>query len=110
MTERRYPLQDLADAMDCTVHALRDRLGISRASHQEWKDRGVSWPTADRLAIAAGYHPYLIWPEMLGHALAETADLPDVDETLADAQRRKDRERQARRLDRRRQARRREAA
>ena len=101
---RRYPLQPLAALMGCTVHVMGDRLRVSGSAMQDWRENGVPWQSADRIAIAAGYHPYVIWPEMLDHALAETADLPDVDETIADARRRKERERHARRMARRREA------
>lgn len=92
---RRYPLEPLAKAMRCSVHEIAETLGISGTYLRKVRDNGLSARTADHAAVAAGFHPYEIWPEMHAHALADTADWPDIDETPRQAKHRRHLERKA---------------
>ena len=65
----RYPLEPLADAMGITVHKACTRLRVTGATYQEYRDRGLTPMVADRLAIKAGFHPGLIWPQWVTDAL-----------------------------------------
>lgn len=88
MSQRRYPLEPLAQAMGSSVHAMAEALGLSGSWLRKIRDNGVPARSADRLAVAAGFHPYEVWPEMHAHALEETVDWPDIDETPDEARRR----------------------
>lgn len=104
MSGVRYPLAPLAAAMGCSTNTLGERLGVRGSDLQRYTDHGVLHRTADRLAIKAGFHPYLIWPEMHGHDLAETAGYrePTADEIRRrEARRRADQAYKARQRERR---------
>lgn len=53
----------------CTVAMLTpaayaaERLGVHRAVVHRWRRRGMTIRDADRVAIALGTHPMLIWPD-----------------------------------------------
>jgi hypothetical protein len=62
---RRYPVAHLAALMRVDELAAMHRLEVSSIDARAYVDRGVTWKVADRLAVAAGFHPALVWPEWL---------------------------------------------
>jgi transposase len=65
----RLPVAPLLELV--RVHAggassleIAARLGVDRRTLQHWKHVGVSELQADRAAIAAGFHPLEVWPEL----------------------------------------------
>jgi plasmid maintenance system antidote protein VapI len=81
---RRYPIEPLAEAMRCSINALGQQLHISGSYLNDLRHRGLSHRTADRLAVAAGFHPYEVWPEMHAHALEDSRDDEHLDDTPAE--------------------------
>lgn len=71
----RYPLQPLADLVGCPLAELGRRLGVSGSTWRNYRDRGVSFDVADRLATRAGFHPANVWPEWTD-ALVEGCEQP----------------------------------
>lgn len=62
--ERRWPLEPLIELTGWSMVHIRD---LAPCGGAEWRNRhteGVTERIADRLATAAGHHPYTIWPEM----------------------------------------------
>ena len=45
------------------------RLGVDQRTILRWRTEGVSELQADRAAIALGFHPYEVWPELVEEAL-----------------------------------------
>ena len=43
--------------------AIAERFGINRNAVANWRAYGVTWPTADRIAIGLGLHPCEVWPD-----------------------------------------------
>lgn len=60
----RYPVNRLAAVLGMTEHAALAWLGITGTEQQEYRRRGLTDYQADRLAVKAGYHPAVIWPEL----------------------------------------------
>lgn len=48
------------DGMFCDDYAARV-LGVTRWTILKWRKHGLTARQADRAAIAAGYHPLLVW-------------------------------------------------
>jgi transcriptional regulator with XRE-family HTH domain len=75
MVMQRYatvPLDDLRRVERCANNTqLAEALGVTRRAVQRWQTKGIPWPTADKLAIAAGSHPVLVWGD------AWPADYPE---------------------------------
>jgi hypothetical protein len=68
----RYPFAPLAAAMQLSeAHACRV-LNLSGSTAVEYRRRGLTRRVADRLAVAAGLHPYEVWPEMVDDDIADT--------------------------------------
>lgn len=66
---RRYDyhaLTMLIDGMD--DGALSAMLGLSRSTIYRYRTHGLTLAAADRLAVALGTHPALIWPDMYKEA------------------------------------------
>lgn len=62
----RYPAEQLAALMRAPSTAVAlHRLAVSGPDTATYIERGLSWIVADRLAVAAGFHPALVWPEWL---------------------------------------------
>lgn len=66
----RYPVAPLAALMGSTQWMALDRLGVTGSHAQDYIRRGMSEKVADRVAIKAGLHPYVVWPEMLADDIA----------------------------------------
>lgn len=69
---RRYPFAPLAEQMGVSEGEACRRLKLSGRTEQEYRRQGVSERVADRLAVAAGFHPFSIWPEMAADQIAAT--------------------------------------
>lgn len=55
------------DLEGLSVRQVADAVGMQPRSIQRWKENGgVPVGTCDRVAIALGWHPCVIWPEWLG--------------------------------------------
>ena len=64
MTARRFSFEDLARLVDESSAAeLAERLRISARTVHRYRHRGLTVLQADRLAVAAGFHPAEIWPD-----------------------------------------------
>ena len=63
----QLPAQALVVALGGPVAAHR-RLGLPKWRVEQWGRRGVLWDVydADRWAVRAGLHPWLVWPEWYG--------------------------------------------
>ena len=46
-----------------TVEGIAERLGVTARSIHRWRQTGLDENMADRLAIAAGLHPELVWDD-----------------------------------------------
>lgn len=46
-----------------TAAYVAERCGVDRSQGYRWRARGLTIRDADRVAIALGTHPVLIWPE-----------------------------------------------
>ena len=71
--KRLYPLAPLAALAGLEVHQLASRLHLSGSTWQQYRDEGVSERVADRMAVRLGFDPYVVWPEMLDHAIEDTS-------------------------------------
>lgn len=90
MTDRRYPYAPLArllvdrvavttEQADGGLHgrsgtssALQaDLLGVWPEQVRRWRSTGLTRERAERLAEAAGYLPYEVWPELLDDTIVE---------------------------------------
>lgn len=87
--DHRYPIEPLARAMRVPVEQVATALGISGTTWRIIREHGARDHTADRMAIRAGFHPFLIWPDMLDNRLA-------YDQRQLDIARRKNRAARAR--------------
>lgn len=70
---RRYPLAPLAAAMGLSVHKAGQTLKIAGSTLQDYRERGVTEPVAERLTAKAGLFVYDVWPEILDHAIRDTS-------------------------------------
>lgn len=73
---RYYPFAALAEALDLPEHQAAVALRLSGTTEKRYRDQGVTWPVADRLAVRAGFHPAQIWPEWIDHAIEDLDDEP----------------------------------
>lgn len=71
MTDRRFPFAPLAAAMGATEPQAARELGLSGSTEQQYRRDGVTERVADRLAVKAGLHPWMVWPEMAEQAMAD---------------------------------------
>lgn len=71
VTERRYPLEPLAEATGESCQALGRLLGLSGSSWTVVRDQGAGEKAAERYAVRLGVHPYTVWPEMADHVAAD---------------------------------------
>lgn len=62
---KRYPFAALAAAMGMSEHAAADALDVRGSTEVEYRRRGVTERVADRLAVAAGFHPSVVWPDWM---------------------------------------------
>lgn len=68
---RRYPLGPLLELTGWTMTDVRDLAPCGGEEYRLRQERGVTERIADRLAVAAGLHPHVVWPEMADHAIAD---------------------------------------
>lgn len=61
----RYPFALLAEAMGCTEAQAARQLGLSGSTEWRYRSDGLTEKVADRLAVKAGFHAFVVWPEML---------------------------------------------
>lgn len=76
---RRYPLEPLLALTGWTMTDVRDIAPCGGEEYRLRVEHGVTERIADRVAVAAGLHPHVVWPEMADHAL-EDASRPCADE------------------------------
>ena len=74
---KRYPLAPLLALTRSPETGLRmsngelgDLLGLSACAIQKWQTAGLTDRRADQAAVALGFDPYVIWPDMLDDAIA----------------------------------------
>lgn len=79
MTWHRYPLAPLFELTGWTMTDVRDLAPCGGEEYRLRLERGVTERIADRLAVAAGLHPHVVWPEMADHAI-EDAEQECADE------------------------------
>lgn len=70
MNGRRYPVEPLERLTGLSHRQLRLLAGMDGSIAYKARP-GLTEATADRLAVAAGYVPYDVWPEMLDHAIED---------------------------------------
>jgi lambda repressor-like predicted transcriptional regulator len=72
----RYPFDDLRDVVDPaherTNLEVAEALGLHPRQLERYRRQGVTDCAADRLAVRAGTHPAVIWPEWC-HAVVGAA-------------------------------------
>lgn len=78
---RRYPLDQLFEAMGLDAPAACRRLRLSGSVMVKYRSEGVTELVADRLATRAGLATYTVWPEMLDDVIEDVA-LADVVERV----------------------------
>lgn len=69
MKERRYDLTPFFDATGWTMTQVREIAPSNAGEHRLRRAEGVTERIADRLAVAAGLHPFLVWPDMAEHVI-----------------------------------------
>jgi lambda repressor-like predicted transcriptional regulator len=63
---KRYPVDVLTELSGMSASALCRKAGVSSSTIAKSRSRhGLTEEMAERLAVAAGFLPYLIWPEWL---------------------------------------------
>lgn len=63
---RPYPFEPLQRLIAApTAQVAADLLGVPRRRLYRLRDQGLTVDQADRMAIAAGYHPAEVWPTWL---------------------------------------------
>lgn len=67
----RYPLAPLLELTGWTMTQVRQVAPCGGGEYQRRLREGVTERIADRLAVAAGLHPHVVWPEMADHAIAD---------------------------------------
>lgn len=68
---KRYPFQPLMERIG--ARSLNDagvRLGVSGTTLYKYRGEGLSAGVADRLAVGAGLHPAMVWPEWVDDGLS----------------------------------------
>lgn len=67
MTEPRYPFDPVLTLLEArgvnTGEQIATVCGVKRPAVVKWLKRGLTPWTADRVAVAVGLHPSIIWPE-----------------------------------------------
>lgn len=71
LTETRYPWASLAEAMGLSESAACQVLGVTGKTEQDYRRRGVTELVAERLAIKAGLHPFVVWPALTADRVDE---------------------------------------
>jgi lambda repressor-like predicted transcriptional regulator len=67
----RYPFAPVeVHRGDTEISVIAERVGVTHATVQKWRQRGMDEKNADRVATALGLHPWQLWPEMLADATA----------------------------------------
>lgn len=61
---RRYPLDPLFQLTGWTMNTVTRLAACNGSEYRIRRAFGVTEQTADRLAIAAGLHPWAVWPDM----------------------------------------------
>lgn len=69
-TGARYPLEPLLRLTGWPLNRWT-QYGVSGSTLVEYQRIGLTDRVADRLAVAAGFHPFEVWPEMADHREAE---------------------------------------
>lgn len=82
MKPRRYPLEPFFKLTGFSLNRIREIAPCAGPEYQLRQSEGVTERIADRLASAAGFHPWEIWPEMANHVI-EGMEKPCADERCA---------------------------
>lgn len=73
---KRYPLGPLQaltrnnDGMHMSTAEIGACVGVSGDAVRKWTINGLTERRADEVAVALGFDPYNVWPEMLDDAIA----------------------------------------
>jgi hypothetical protein len=74
---KRYPLAPLLALTRSPETGLRmsngelgDLLGLSACAVQKWQTAGLTDRRADQAAVALGFDPYTVWPELMDELIA----------------------------------------
>lgn len=65
--DRRYPLAPLLELTRWTFAKVNRIAPCNGVEYRIRVQHGVTGLIADRLAVAAGMHPHMVWPEMAEH-------------------------------------------
>lgn len=71
MNPMKYPLAPLITLTRMSHGEIAAAVGITSSGVQRWSTRGITERRADQVAVALGFSPYEVWPEMLDHAIEE---------------------------------------
>lgn len=74
MTEKRYPLAALVDAVGMSEAATARMIGLSGSTLKWARVKGLVEEAADRYACRAGLVPWVVWPDWLDDLEQECAD------------------------------------
>lgn len=81
MTAPRFQLDALLEATGTETPAELARLTRWHpGTIGRWAVEGVPWLASDQIAVAAGLHPALVWPEWAEYALWEATHAPVCDD------------------------------
>lgn len=69
--QRRWPLEPFYAVTGWTLSQVCDEARCGGGERRRRRDEGVTERIADRIACAAGFHPWLIWPDMGDVAIAD---------------------------------------
>lgn len=70
---RRYPLQPLLELTGWTMNRVTQIAPCNGGEYRLRLADGVTERTAERIAVAAGYHALEVWPEMIEEAYSACA-------------------------------------
>jgi hypothetical protein len=71
VTPRRYPLGPLFELTGWSMNRVSEIAPTGGPEYRRRRVEGVTELVADRLAVAAGLHAWLVWPEMADHAICD---------------------------------------
>lgn len=79
----RYPLGPLAELLRMSVSAVAHGANVSGTTFKDARCHGMSQVVAERVAVAHGVPPYVVWPEMLDHNIeASSAECVECGESF----------------------------
>lgn len=69
--QHRFPFGTLDKLTGWSANRWATEAGVTSRTIVRWRNEGVPEKHADRLAVAAGFHPAEVWPEWIDRHVAE---------------------------------------